>query len=96
MYITPWRSGARVCVAEPVYGGTACDTLVDSLVDDKLGHSAAAGSSRSAGERENCRVFRCGVHTHAGVVVAAYRQELSVGLMYARTGMLRDAAWRGA
>ena len=27
-------------------------------------------------------------------VVAAFRQELSVGLMYARTGMLRDAVER--
>ena len=60
--------------------GTACDTLVDLV--EKLGHSAAA-ASRSAGERE-----------HAGAVVAAYRQELSVGLMYARTGMLRDAVER--
>ena len=60
--------------------GTACDTLVDLV--DRLGRSAAAGS-RSAGAAG-----------HAGAVVAAFRQELSVGLMYARTGMLRDAVER--
>ena len=56
-------------------------TACDTLVDlvDRLGRSAAAGS-RSAGA--------------AGAVVAAFRQELSVGLMYARTGMLRDAVER--
>ena len=60
--------------------GTACDTLVDLV--DRLGRSAAEGS-RSAGARG-----------HAGAVVAAFKQELSVGLMYARTGKLRDAVER--
>ena len=58
----------------------SCDMLVDLV--DRLGRSAAEGS-RSAGARG-----------HAGAVVAAYRQELSVGLMLARTGMLRDAVER--
>ena len=34
------------------------------------------------------------VQSTAGAVVAAYRQELSVGLMFVRTGMLRDAVER--
>ena len=60
--------------------GTACDTLVDLV--ERMGRSAAGGSS-SAGEAG-----------HVGAVTFAYRQNLSVGLMYARVGMLRDAVLR--